>query len=71
MQDKNIVRRNASEATMWKEMYLILFQAASEAIQQMQMRHFGFAITTLKDAQCKAEEQFISWNEEEQLKMRK
>ena len=64
MQDKNIVRCNASEAAMWKEMYLILFQAASEAIQQMQMHNFGFAITTLKDAQCKAEEQYIAWNEE-------
>lgn len=65
MQDKKTVQCNASEAAMWKEMYLILFQAASEAIQQMQMNHVGFAINTLKDAQCKAEERFISWNEEE------
>ena len=65
MQDKKTVQCKASEAIMWKEMYLLLFQAASEAIEQMQAHNFGFASTTLKNAQCKAEEQYIVWNEVE------
>lgn len=48
---------------MWKEMYLLLFRAITQALEEMQMQNYGLAAQTLKDAQCSAEQHYLEEQE--------
>ncbi|MBQ7007307.1 MAG: hypothetical protein IJN59_05715 [Oscillospiraceae bacterium] len=43
----------------YKQMYLKLFNAVTNAIEQIEQQNYGVAIQLLKDAQIKCEEIFI------------
>lgn len=48
---------------MWKEMYLLLFRAITQALEEMQMQNYGLAAQTLKDAQCGVEQRYLEEQE--------
>lgn len=45
---------------MYKEMYLMLFNAITDALRALKAQNFGQAAEILKVAQQKAEERYIS-----------
>ena len=51
------------ESCEWKEMYLLLFRAITQALEEMQMQNYGLAAQTLKDAQCGAEQRYLEEQE--------
>ena len=47
---------------MYQRMYSTLFNAITDALEQMEQKHIGCAEDMLKAAQCEAEEIYISWD---------
>lgn len=45
---------------MYKEMYFTLFNAISDAVEQLEQRNYGQAAAILKQAQAAAEEIYVS-----------
>ena len=62
----DVEKNHALAAQMWKEMYLLLFRASTKAVQQIQAQNFGLAQELLLQAQQKAEDAFIAWDEREE-----
>lgn len=44
---------------MYQSMYLCLFHAITDALEQIEARNYGLAEQRLKDAQCEAERLYI------------
>lgn len=44
---------------MYRSMYLCLFHAITDALEQIEARNYGLAEQRLKDAQCEAERLYI------------
>ena len=44
---------------MYRSMYLCLFRAIADALEQIEARNYGLAEQRLKDAQCEAERLYI------------
>ena len=44
---------------MYRSMYLCLFRAITDALEQIEARNYGLAKQRLKDAQCEAERLYI------------
>lgn len=45
---------------MYKEIYFTLFNAISDAVEQLEQRNYGQAAAILKQAQAAAEEIYVS-----------
>lgn len=50
---------------MYKEMYFTLFNAISDAVEQLEQRNYGQAAAILKQAQAAAEEIYVSVPDQE------
>ena len=50
---------------MYKEMYFTLFNAISDAVEQLEQRSYGQAAAILKQAQAAAEEIYVSAPDQE------
>ena len=50
---------------MYKEMYFTLFNAISDAVEQLEQRNYGQAAAILKQAQAAAEEIYVSAPDQE------
>ena len=44
---------------MYRHMYLCLFRAITDALEQIEARNYGLTEQRLKDAQCEAERLYI------------
>ena len=53
--------------SMYKEMYFTLFNALTDAIEQMEAQQFDRALRTLEQAQQAAEERYLLGEEGEQI----
>lgn len=49
---------------VYEKMYLHLFNAVSDALEEMKRQNYGCATELLKAAQCCCEEQYIKGEEE-------
>lgn len=50
---------------MYKEMYFTLFNAISDAVEQLEQRNYGQTAAILKQAQAAAEEIYVSAPDQE------
>ena len=50
---------------MYKEIYFTLFNAISDAVEQLEQRNYGQAAAILKQAQAAAEEIYVSAPDQE------
>lgn len=50
---------------MYHQMYLTLFNAITDAVEQLEQRNYGQAASILKQAQAAAEEIYVSATDQE------